>query len=768
MTTSTARPTGGRTWLVAGVALLAVAGAWAAWRTWPARSGARNVLVVTLDTMRPDHLGSYGYGPAQTPILDDLAARGARFASATTVVPLTLPSHTSLFTGTFPGFHTVRDNGGFYVDEARVTLAEVLKGRGYRTGAFVSAFVLDGRWGLPQGFDDYYDNFDLPKDVQLGMDAIQRPGEETVDRALAWLSNDRQGAPFFLWVHLYDAHAPYNAPPAYRSRFPEGIDGAYDAEVAYVDAQVGRLLAAVKSTPRGDDTIVVVVGDHGEMLGEHREQAHGFFVYDAAVQIPLIIAGPGVAPRVVRDQVRIVDVMPTILSMVGAPTPPEVQGTTLTPALEGQRLDLVALAETWYPRYHYGWSELTTIRDGRYKFISAPRRELYDLEQDPKELTNLADANPARADALERQLGDMVARLASTASAKGPADVDPEVEERLRALGYVGASVSPRTLEDRPRGDPKDKIELYNALKMAGTDSTQGRLDAAIAKVTTVLQADGEVVEAYTMLGNLHTKAERHAAAVEAYKRALALDPEHKQATFNLALAYKSLGKSAEAEAGFIRSTELDPRSGKAFFQLGDIYMHRGELEKAAALLQKGLDQHVERPAFLVKLGEVYIELKRPDDAERALEEALSLERTVPRANFDLGLVSEERGDAAAAQARYEAELSANPTHSGANFNLGKLLLRQNRRADAIARFRAAVESEPAFGEGHLFLAKALLDSGDLAGAETSARRGLEAHASRALAPLGHYVLADVYSRLGRDREAAREVAAARGLERSQ
>jgi arylsulfatase A-like enzyme/lipopolysaccharide biosynthesis regulator YciM len=757
-----------RKWMLA---LIVPAAALAAGGACARRSAPVNVLLVSIDTLRADRVGAYGYRPAQTPALDALARRGLRFANATSVGALTLPAHTSLLTGTFPAYHGVRDNGGFYVDDRHVTLAEILKARGYRTGGFVGAFVLDGRWGLNQGFDQYFDDFDLST-AGPGMDTIQRPGSEVVDRALAWLAeNDGAHRPFFAWVHLYDPHAPYLAPPPFRARFPNTLDGAYDAEVAATDAEVGRLVDALDRDGRLDHSLIVVVGDHGESLGEHGEQAHGFFLYDAAVQVPLIIAGPAfgagpaVAPRVVPDQVRLVDVMPTILERLQIPAPAEVQGRSLLPAARGERLDLLALAETWYPRYHYGWSELVAVRDGRYKFVRAPRRELYDLQNDPGERVNLAERYPQRADALERALDEMLDRVSRPDAARGPAPVDPEVEERLRALGYIGASVSRRTLTDRRRADPKDRIDLYNLLKQAGTDSVEKRLDSAIEKVSRALAADPEIVEAHAMLGNLYVKGGRANDAIAAYRRALSIDPEHQGATFSLALAYKNAGRAEEARAGFERAVALDPRNGRAQFQLGDLAMRRGDFRAAEATLRQALTLNVERPPFLVKLGECYIELKRWDEAKRALRAALAERGDLERAHYDLGLVLEARGDTAGAIAEYEAELARGASYSAA-FNLGRLLSRTGRPQDAARRFREAVGGNPSFAPGHLYLAKALLDSGDLDAAQAAARRGLELRPAADVAPLGHYVLADVYSRLGRSRDAAREVARAQRLER--
>jgi arylsulfatase A-like enzyme/Tfp pilus assembly protein PilF len=727
-------------------------------------SSPPDVLIITLDTLRADRVGAYGHSGARTPALDALAARGARFATATTTIPLTLPAHTSLFTGAFPGGHGVRDNTGFHVEDGVTTLAEVFKGQGYRTGGFVGAFVLDSRWGIAQGFDEYFDDFDLSEDVGPGLDAIQRPGNQVVDRALAWLTQ-ADSRPFFAWIHLYDAHAPYDAPADVAAQFPRTRLGAYDAEVAFADRQIGRVLDALRAAGTLDDTIVVVLADHGEQLGEHGEQQHGFFVYDAAVQIPLIMAGPGIEPRVITDQVRIVDVMPTVLDLIGLEIPADVQGSTLRPALEGQPVDLLALAETWYPRYHYGWSELTAVRDGQFKFIAAPRRELYDLAKDPREEHNLAEADPVRADAFERGLRAMVAATTRAGAASKPQAVTPEVEQRLRALGYVGG-MSARNLEDRPRADPKDTIALYNLLQLAGEDSVAGRYDEAAAKVQQALREDPNIIEAYSRLGNIYTKAGRHADAVTAYKRALALDPEHLQSTFNLALSYRALGQVDEAIVGFERTAQLDPRSGRTHFQLADIYMQRGEPTRALEVLTKGLSLDIDRPPFLVKLGEAYLELERYDEAEQVLSEALRLRPDVPRAQYNLALVQEQRGDAQAARAAYEAEVGVNPKNYGAQFNLGRILARQGRIAEAAQRFRASIDARPEFAEGHLYLAKALLDLGELQPAEQAARQGLSLKPAATIAPLGHYVLADVYSRLGRDGDAAREVTRARALER--
>jgi arylsulfatase A-like enzyme/tetratricopeptide (TPR) repeat protein len=731
----------------------------------PART-ARNLLLVSIDTLRADRLGSYGHAEAQTPRLDALARSGLRFTQATTVVPLTLPAHSSLLTGTFPAWHGVRDNGGFYLGDDQTTLAEVLKAKGFRTGGFVGAFVLDRRWGIAQGFDRFFDDFDLEKYGEAqGMDAIQRPGGEVVDKALDWLGAMRE-RPFFAWVHLYDPHTPYDPPEPFKSRFPSTPSGAYDAEIAASDAQVGRLLDALERDGRLGETVVVVVGDHGEMLGEHGEATHGFFIYDAAVRIPLIVAGPGVPEREIADQVRIVDVLPTALELLGVPGPKDVQGVSLLPLARGERLGLVAHSESWYPRYHYGWSDLQSVQDGRFKYIRAPRPELYDLASDPREIQDLSSADAARIPSLEQALTSLLQRTTSALAPRGPQTVDAETEERLAALGYLGGGVSAKHLEERPRGDPKDKIRLYNLIKQAGGASADGRLDDAIAKVKEALAADPEIVEGYMLLGNFLKKSKRPDDAIAAYRQALSRDPEHQGALFSLALAYKDEGRLAEAQVGFERARELDPRNGKVLWQLADLEMRKGEPAKAEAVIREALRQKVDEHRFLLKLGESQIEEKKYDEAERSLKQALEKKAKLQTAWYNLGLVYEEKGRVPEAIAAYESELALNEKAYRAAFNLAKLLQKSGRLEDAIKHYRKVVEVQPDFGTGQLYLAKALLDAGDLPGAEEWARKGLAHQPDARVAPLGHFVLADVYNRQGRSAEADREAAAARKLQR--
>ncbi len=729
----------------------------------------KHVLLITIDTLRADRLGSYGYTAARTPHLDAVAQRGLRFEQATTVMPLTLPAHASLMTSTYPAFHGIRDNGGYYLDDEIETLAERLSANGFRTGGFVSAFVLDSRWGIAQGFDHFFDDFDLTEfNDAPGMDAIQRPANEVIDRALAWLDPtdpSTRDSPFFAWVHLYDPHTPYDAPPEVRRQFPATGHGAYDAEIAYTDSQVGRLLQALDADGRLEDTLVVILADHGEMLGEHGEPTHGFFVYDGALRIPLLIAGPGIEPGVVGGQARIIDVLPTVLAQLAIEPPDATQGQDLMPRAGGGPGRRIALAESWFPRFHYGWSELTSIQDGRYKLIRAPRPELYDLQRDPRELDNLAGRDPQRAADMDAALEDLLAEISSD-TPRAPAPVDDETANRLRALGYLGGTSSSGHIDDdRPRADPKDKIGLYTRIRQATAAAATDRLDKAVELVRAVIAEDAEVVEAHMLLGNFERQRDDLDAAIAAYRAALALDAEHQEALFSLGLAYKDAQRFDDALAGFERAAVLDPRNGKVLWQQADLHLRAGRPEDAEQLLLSALDLDLDRPRFLIKLGECYLDMGRPDDAETRLRQALAENDDLETAHYHLGLAHEARGRKQAAAEAYRRELALHDQAYRAAFNLAKLELAAGRPRVAMDLFEQTVTLQPSFGTGFLYLAKAKLDAGDLAGAESTARTGLDRQPEPEIAPLGHFILADVYSRQGRDEDAAREAEAGRRLQ---
>jgi arylsulfatase A-like enzyme len=441
------------------VKVVAVMAFGSACRADPAREPPLNLLLVTLDTTRADALGAYG-GRAVTPSLDRLAAEGVVFEQASTVAPLTLPAHSSLLTGLFPPGHGIHGNGQNALGAESITLAEALKARGFRTGAFVASFVLDHRWGLDQGFDVYHDP-GAGAGPHIDPDSIRRSADDVVDDALGWMQrmgDDR----FFAWLHFYDAHAPARPPAEFA---PVSADDDYFAAIGFVDFQLSRVTTFLAEHQLADRTIVAIVGDHGESLGEHGEPTHGLFVYQSVVRVPLIIRAPlaNMRGRRVSEPVRIVDVMPTVLDLLKQPAVLPVDGQTLVPLMAGgaRASRLEAYSESRYGFDRFGWSPLSALRDGRFKLILAPRPELYDLDADPTESSNLYLQHADLAASMTVRLRTL-AQPAQAASASVP--VDAETRARLASLGYVAAPArAPRT-EARTLDDPKDRIDLYKQL----------------------------------------------------------------------------------------------------------------------------------------------------------------------------------------------------------------------------------------------------------------------------------------------------------------
>ena len=408
------------------------------------------VVVITLDTTRADRLTAYGFKGAEMPHLDRLARNGVVFDQAISVAPLTLPAHASLFTGLLPASHGVRENAAPPLSFDHTTLAEILRGQGFRSAAFVGSGVLDPDRGLSQGFDRYGG---VSGEHRLTPKTAQRTAEAVMTEAIDWLESVGDSR-FFLWAHLYDPHRPHQPPEPFAARYAHD---PYVGEIAYADFQIGRLLDALDRQDRLDRIIVVVAGDHGESLGEHGECGHGIFVYESVLRVPLIIRTPSIKPRRVGSVVRLIDVMPTVLDLLGLKLPP-TEGISLTGVMNGGRQDLDAYAESVYPQ-KFGWSPLRSLRDGRFKLIDAPRPELYDLEHDPFEGRNVYSERPATAAALNQRLSSFESGQPwSDMRNIGPEVAPLEVRERLAALGYASRAPASRPPASGKLRDAKDFI----------------------------------------------------------------------------------------------------------------------------------------------------------------------------------------------------------------------------------------------------------------------------------------------------------------------
>lgn len=425
------------------------------WRSLQQPAGPIGVVIITLDTTRADRLSVYGFMDATMPNLERLAREGVVFDQAASVAPLTLPAHASLFTGLFPPGHGVRDNADSPLSSRHTTLAETLRAQGFRTGAFVGSVVLDADRGLAQGFDHYSGVAETALQGPTPTPLRRRSADAVVTEAVDWI-DEFDDSPFFAWIHMYDAHRPYDPPEPFRSTYTD----PYIAEIAFMDSQIGRVLQVLDRWKLLERTIVVVVADHGESLGDHGERDHGIFVYESVLRVPLIVRAPNVSGRRVANVVRLVDIVPTVLDLLELPGLP-VDGTTVAGLLHGEprQLELDAYSESQYP-LRFGWSPLRAVRAGRYKMIDAPRPELYDLERDPFEQRNVYQQRPVLARALLQRL-TTIARETPARHDQDRTDPLPpgDLQERLASLGYIGSGASrpPSDRHDRP--DPKDCIE---------------------------------------------------------------------------------------------------------------------------------------------------------------------------------------------------------------------------------------------------------------------------------------------------------------------
>ena len=725
-----------------------------------------NVLLITLDTTRWDRLGAYGASGAPTPNLDRLAGEGVLFEQAITSAPLTLPAHSTLFTSLLPPRHGVRDNGGYVLDPKHATLASVLKDTGRATGAFVGAFVLDSKWGLNKGFDTYHDKFDVSKYKSTALGNVARRANEVVDNALPWLEQhgDRR---FFAWLHFYDAHTPYDPPEPFKSQFR---NNPYSGEIAFVDHQLGRVLQWLDSRGLADRTIVVAIGDHGESLNEHREGTHGLFIYDATTRVPFIMRAPfeSMKGRRVKSAVRAEDVMPTVLDMLGTAGPAAMQGRSLVPLMIGAAtdLELAAYSESLYAFNHFGWSDVKSLRSGRYKYIATTKPELYDLERDPGELTNIYSERQSLAERMATELGALAVEEA--ASSAGPAAVDPETRERLAALGYIGSFSSTPRKPGELMPDAKDKIDIFNLMNTAREGNGEEDTEAAIARLQRVVAMDPNILDAWVMLGNEYFRKRDFQKALEQYKRALQIRPDYDLATINLAGAYRALGNYEAAILGYQQYLAKDPKNAWVRYQLGELFVDIGQLDRAEESFRQSLADDTRVASARNALG--VIALKKGDlrKAEEEIRAAIAQKPDVKLAHFNLALLAEARGDISGAAREYQTEIDTQPNAFKAAFNLGKLHEQTGNPAAQEAAFRKSIELNPYFAEGYFYLAKLFLDQGrNFDEAARLAHRGLEIGARSAFAPLGHYVLADIYNRQGRHADAQREAAKGQALEAS-
>ena len=621
--------------------------------SFPVLAAPTNVILITIDTARTDRMGFLGSTAGLTPNLDGLARQSVVFPRAYAHVPLTTPSHATILTGTYPQFNHLDDLGTPLAKDIPY-LPDILHQQGYRTAAFVGSQVLDPKSaavpGFDRGFDTYDAGFHSRQDGEDRYQSVERRAQVVVDHTLAWINQQHQG-PFFVWVHVYDPHDPYDPPPPFKARYAAA---PYDGEIAYVDAALGKLFMALRSRGKYEGTLIAVAADHGEAFGEHGEQSHGFFLYDETLHVPLMIKLPGERAAGVRikTRVRLVDVAPTLLQELNIEVPKAMQGETLLNLMKVSAsgtvtgrpaADRPAYAETDYPHRAFGWSPLHSLRLGKYLYIEAPEPELYDQSADPGALHNLANSSKAVADTMSSQLEEFHHKTAGAANGR-PA-IDPQRVEQLQALGYVTGFDKPGSEAQKESGpDPKRKIRIANLFHQALLEMEDERYKDAIPKLEQVLKEEPDMPLANLQLG-------RAWSGLEYYEKAL---------------------------PWLRKAVELTPQSGRAHFELGMALAETDEWAGAVTQLEAALD---------------YV----PDSDEM---------------QFELATAYEHLGRIPNAMKSYRTALQLNPNHYGANLMFGRLLGMHDDALGALPYLRKAVELQSHSPDAHKFLANIYTELG--------------------------------------------------------
>ncbi len=672
------------------------------------------VILISIDTLRADHLPLYGYGRGSTPNLDRLGREGIVFEDVYSHCPMTLPAHASLFTGLLPPRHGVRDNLGFRLAPEHKTLATRFKAAGLRTGGAISAYVLRSATGIAQGFDVYDDALETTPGTE-SMGNLQRDGSVAVE-SLSRFIEAQQGGRFFAFLHLYEPHSPYTPPERYR-----GAASPYDGDVSYADELVGRFLDGLRARGIYDRAVIALTSDHGEGLNDHGEEEHGIFLYREALRVPLMVRLPGG----VRGGSRIgglvaqSDIAPTLLDLAGVPAN-GMDGVSLRAALDGGAHEGAVYSETYYPRYHFGWSELLAATDVRYRYIRAPRVELYDIASDPGEKRNIA--------AERANVGTAMARFIDQkgkSDAAGPGDVPREVREKLQALGYVGAGGA--TSERAARPDPKDRITSYEDFKRGLALRLGGQREKAVLQLQKVVAASPDMVDAWEMLGVTLVETDRRREGVAAYDRAIALDPTRPEPHLALARILALEGRRDLAVKHAEIAAARDP--GKGYEMLAQMRLDEKHDAQAADYARRSLLADPRRVMSHFTLGVVERRAGRFEEAlaafRRAAEEnALQKGSVVMSLHASMADCLARLGREKEAEQEFLAEIETSPWSREGRVGLAMLYRSQARDAAARSVLEGVVSADPrASADSYLTVMKTLSLLGDVEAARVWAAR---------------------------------------------
>jgi arylsulfatase A-like enzyme/Tfp pilus assembly protein PilF len=696
--------------LMLGVAVaFAIAAVASSYLWWPRRP---NVILVTFDTTRADHIGVYGYRQGLTESLDDFARGGVIFEQAYAPAPLTLVSHTTMLTGLYPPEHGLRLNGAGRLADEIPLLPELLRKQGYQTGAFVAAFVLDSKFGLERGFDVYDDDLSGTKSAGHSTDR-RREGQSVVDAALAWMRK-QTSKPFFCWIHLYDAHDPYDPRPGlFGEKFSQQ---PYDAGIAVEVQQLDRVVRFLREQKIDDRTLVIVAGDHGEGLGEHDEDEHSMFVYNSTLHVPLLIAGgrgfcqPGLR---IAEPVSLVDLMPTVLDVLNVPHPQHVSGRSLRAVLTGGAIPSVpCYAETEAPFRGNHWCPLHTVISDRWKYIHTTRPELFDLEHDPREETNLAEADAERMQEMRSILETMQEKFVPAKA--GNLNLSSSDLQKLAALGYLAGNKNGDTApaEGEVLPDMKDMLPFCNKIYKAQALLRQGQFDEAGDLAREIIAATDKLPMAYVILGDVLRERDRLDEAEAAYRHLLDGQPDNAIAHAHLAVVYVKRGQFQQAADEFRRAIKSDPDGSQFHLDLAQTLTQLDKYDEAIFEYREALRAD---PGFVMahfQLGLLWARGGRSKDAVRSFQQALKYDPGFVLARVNLVHLYLQSGQLQEASVEAKKAVELAPASFEAHLNLGIVLSMQHQIAEGIAQFEAAHELRPEDPRPQEFIRKARASMG--------------------------------------------------------
>jgi tetratricopeptide (TPR) repeat protein len=684
-------------------------------RALPAASAETPVIIVSIDTLRSDRLPAYGYAGVETPNIDAFRADSILYERAYSHYPLTLPSHASILTGLLPPDHGVRDNTGYQLGTGAKMVQEILKDRGYATGAAVSSFILRRETGMNRGFD-LYDDSVAPLDVgnrQIG--SIQRDGAETAAIATGWIG--KQSKPVFFLLHLYEPHTPYSAPEPYRTKY---ASRPYDGEIARVDEIFGTFVDSLKASGLYDRALIILLSDHGEGLNDHGEEEHGMFLYREAIQVPLLVKLPGskLKGESVAAPVQLVDVVPTILERTGIEAPKGLPGRSLAAIAVDENPEKRAVySESYYPRFHYGWAEQHSLIDGEHHYIASPRAELFNVANDFAEKTNILEQDRRTYFAMRNALQPMIREAAA------PTAANAEEIAKLTALGYLGSTVQTKPGEVLP--DPKDRIGDVTKVNAAFVQFQQRKYAEALALLEPLLQQNPRMLDLWDLKSKALARLGRRAEAVEASKQGLRLSPNATHLAIDVATLQLDLGNLEDAQ----QHAELALRGspGQAYELLARVWMARKDLVRAEAEAKKSLENDRERAAPFITMARVHREMGKLESALQLLNEAEKKKKAsqeIANLYFLRGDVNARLGNMEAAERDFRREIANFPEEPAAYKNLVLLLVADGRVREGTQLIRELIATAPV-PASYVAVCEVLATLGDVRGVKYWARQGL-------------------------------------------